>query len=64
MNSSSDARARLILKWGPEVVLQCNCGYHKSHSMLGFYGLAKCPTCKTVCKNTDLSWDQLDNLKT
>lgn len=57
-----DSRFSLIKKWGPEQVIKCKCGYHKSHSMMGFYGPAKCSVCKTICEVTDLTWDELDNL--
>lgn len=60
MKPSMDSRLSLIKKWGPEVVLQCKCSYHKAHSMMG-YPAAKCPKCKTICESTDLTWDQLDN---
>lgn len=53
---SLEAKIRLSNTWGPEVILQCQCGQIPSHTMWGQYPPARCPVCKQKCETIFQDW--------
>lgn len=57
---TKEAYERLIMTWGPEVILRCKCTDWPSHSMFSQKGSGRCGVCHQATHMIPYRWSVID----